>query len=153
MFGKQAQGASSVWTIAARQVGEDFDPALGFVNRPGTRDYTTKWRKRIRPQNTYFRWYQFGTNNEYITDLDDQLETRENKLAFEFQNQATDELRFYVFKNREIVDTAFYLPDSLIVPTGTYQNYGAIIQSDTFPQDFESVQSQLIFRFGNRFQF
>jgi hypothetical protein len=258
------------WTIAARQIGEDFRPVLGFVNRPGTRDYSGQWRRRYRPADSFFKWYQFGSDNQLITDLDGEVETRKNTLAFEFQNQATDEFKFYAYENREVVKAPFLLPDNIIVPAGEYQNngvkfaltsswlrtwgveadieykdffggdnfnfmvtstmhpsryltlkasydreaislpsgdvtihiaslenivsfspdisvatemqydniseafslfsrarwevrpqtelflsfgHGAIIQSETFPRDFESVQSQLVFRFGNRFQF
>lgn len=113
------------WTVRARQIGEDFRPALGFVNRAGIRDYVAQWRRRFRPQDSMFLWYQFGTDNQYITDLDGSLQTRENSASFEFQNRATDEFKFKIFENLEVVNAPFNLPDGIVVPVGEYQSYGA----------------------------
>lgn len=113
------------WTIAARQIGEDFRPALGFVNRPGTRDYTGQWRRRFRPTESYFLWYQFGTDSQYVTDLDGNTQSRVNSASFEFQNRASDEVKFKLTENREVVTLPFSLPKGIIIPAGDYQNNGA----------------------------
>ncbi len=112
------------WTLAAKQIGEDFRPALGFVNRAGIRNYKGQWRRRYRPKDSYFLWYQFGMDNEFITDLDGNVQSRINSASFEFQNMATDEFKIKLTENREVVTLPFSLPDGIIVPVGDYQNNG-----------------------------
>ncbi len=112
------------WDIAFRQVGEDFAPALGFVNRPATRDYKATWHRRFRLDNPHLAWWQFGTRHSYITDLENRLETRKTELRASVQNPSTDVAELSVFENYENITAPFTLPTGIIVPIGAYQNDG-----------------------------
>ncbi|MGB2220116.1 MAG: carbohydrate binding family 9 domain-containing protein [Henriciella sp.] len=113
------------WKLAAREVGENFTPALGFVNRPGSRDYTADWQRRFRPQNTAITWWQFGSEHRLITALDGETETRTNKLKAGLQTRQADSVWISTFATVENVRTPFTLPNEIPVPTGTYNNDGA----------------------------
>lgn len=113
------------WKLAAREVGENFTPALGFVNRPGSRDYTADWQRRFRPQNTAITWWQFGSEHRLITALGGETETRTNKLKAGLQTRQADSVWISTFATVENVRTPFTLPNEIPVPTGTYNNDGA----------------------------
>lgn len=134
------------WYVAARQVGEDFRPALGFVNRPGSRDFKGYWRRRFRPVDSFFYWYQLGTTNWLVTDIDGNVQTRRNELNVEFQNKATDEIKLSVFENREVVEVAFSLPDNLIVPAGDYQNDGVKLEFITSWQRTWGIEGDIEYK-------
>lgn len=112
------------WKLAAREVGDNFTPALGFVNRPGSRDYTADWQRRFRPQNTAITWWQFGSEHRLITALDGETETRTNKLKAGLQTRQADSVWISTFATVENVRTPFTLPNEIPVPTGTYNNDG-----------------------------
>lgn len=112
------------WVVEAREIGETFRPALGFVNRPGTRDYGASWTRRFRQSGGFLRWWQAGTAHDYVTDLNDRLETRENQVNFGLQTQATDELTATVFDNEERITVPFFLPRGIEIPVGAYDNDG-----------------------------
>lgn len=119
------------WRIAMREVGTDFRPALGFVNRPGSRTYSGKWQRRFRQNSPALNWWQVGTSHEYITDLNGRLETRESALNAAIQNRATDQLEMSVFETFERTFTPFFLPTGIIVPPGEYHNDGASMKLTT----------------------
>ena len=59
-----------------KQIGKNFTPALGFVNRTGIRQYDGKAFYRNR--NLGLRWLDVGTLWYAVTDLSNRLESREN---------------------------------------------------------------------------
>ena len=112
------------WTVEAREIGETFSPALGFVNRPGTRDYGAQWTRRFRQSDGFLRWWQIGTTHDYVTDLNDQMETRENQINFGVQTRGTDDLSVSLIDNEEQIDVPFFLPEGIVIPAGRYANDG-----------------------------
>ena len=116
------------WKASFRQLGEDFRPALGFVNRPGTRTFNNELLRRFRPASGYFRWWEFGPSSELITDLDGNLESRENGLILRAQNNASDEYLIEVLEAEEVVTRSFSLPRGINVPVGRYDNSGVRAQ-------------------------
>ena len=95
------------------------------MNRPGTQDSRAGWHRRFRQTDSWLQYWQVGTEHNYITDLEGNLETRRNQFNFEFVNSATDEFKFSVFENLEVVNTPFSLPRGIIIPSGEYHNDGA----------------------------
>ncbi len=63
------------------QVGEDFDPALGFVRRESVRAYMSEFGYKPRPRDFYdIRQLFFSYSNSFYTDLNDELETASHSL-------------------------------------------------------------------------
>ena len=100
-----------------KQIGDDFFPALGFVNRRGIRQYNGEILRRDR--NLGFRWIDVATNFDLYTDLDGVVRSRFNELRFgvnhEF-NMLDVKLRDYY----ERVGETFDLPGDVPVPAGKY---------------------------------
>lgn len=119
------------WTLAARQVGERFRPALGFVNRPATREYDADVDRRFRQASGPLRWWQVGTEYKRVTDLDDRLETQTSALNFRVQTARNDEIGLSVFMEDEEIRSSFFLPGNLLVPAGEYENNGAGLEIQT----------------------
>src|SRR5262249_46183886 len=104
-----------------KQVGENFSPALGFVNRPGIRFYDGNFVYRYRPNDdSGIRWYETGTWYTLVTDLGDRLQSRENGYWVGAMNQDTDVAFLNLYNDYEDVSEAFYLPRNVLVPAGKY---------------------------------
>ena len=112
------------WHASFREVGENFRPALGFVNRPGIRQYTGNWHRRFRPSDSWIQSWQYGTGHSYTTDFDGTLESRKNSLNFRLVNRASDEFEVKASEEYEYVKSTFFLPNSIAVPPGEYSNNG-----------------------------
>ncbi len=64
---------SQTWngTFTIRDIGEDYSPKLGFVNRTGFRRYRQNAFRRFRPQGGFIRRVEVGAFNNLVTDTDD----------------------------------------------------------------------------------
>ncbi|MAP94350.1 MAG: hypothetical protein CMK07_05305 [Ponticaulis sp.] len=112
------------WNVAVREVGKDFRPALGFVNRPGIREYKGRWHRRFRPSDGWIQTWQYGTHHNYTTGLDDRLQSRSNSLNFRLTNRQSDEFELRLAEEYENVQSLFFLPKSVPVTVGEYSNDG-----------------------------
>lgn len=114
-----------------KEVGANFAPALGFVNRPGVRSYDGAFVWIERPKDSWIRNWNLGTFYNFVTDLNDHLETRENGVFFELQTQDTDNFEIVLFNNLEDVPFAFFLPKGVLVPAGEYEWNAAVFNVNT----------------------
>jgi hypothetical protein len=64
------------WELGYTEIPEEFNAALGFVPRRGIREYFANWRYRWRPENDFIRTIDTGVRAFYVTDLDDDVESR-----------------------------------------------------------------------------
>lgn len=104
-----------------KEVGENFFPALGFVNRSAIRSYDGNFvYNKTLDDNPDIRWWETGTWYNIVTDLNDRLESRENGAWFGFQTQQTDILFVNLFNDFESVPSPFFLPRNVLVPAGDY---------------------------------
>jgi hypothetical protein len=103
-----------------KQVDENFNPALGWVARPGIRDYTSWIAYRDRPEDSFIRWWEVGFWNDTVTGLDNKLQTivRYDPWLGVF----TQEGDYFFIEAWETADTvpSFTLPHGVVVPAGTY---------------------------------
>jgi len=60
--------------IGFTQIGDDFHPALGFLNRRGIRQYDADFRYRVRPSRV-LRTIDTGFETEVVTNRDNDLES------------------------------------------------------------------------------
>jgi hypothetical protein len=102
-----------------KQVGENYAPALGFVNRPAIRYYDGNFVYRGRPTDSWMRFWETGTWYNFVTDLNDKLESQENGGWAGFQTQDTDAAFINLFRDYENTP-AFFLPRGVLVPAGEY---------------------------------
>jgi hypothetical protein len=76
-FGAVLNYPNDPWgrTIGLPAGGREFCAGLGFVNRPGIRDYEATISEKTRYRNPFLRWLQFGASGNFITGLDNQLQS------------------------------------------------------------------------------
>ncbi|MGC3982775.1 MAG: carbohydrate binding family 9 domain-containing protein [Steroidobacteraceae bacterium] len=104
----------------AKQIGADFMPALGFVNRTGVREYNNKITRRTRLNDAPIRWYEFSVISDATTNLNDRLLSRRNNLSSSLQNNSGDSFTLNLFNKYEYLDTAFTVPGGIVVPAGSH---------------------------------
>jgi len=103
-----------------KQVGSAFDPALGFVSRPGIREYQTKIAYKERLTGSLLRWWEVGWWADAVTDLHDTVESGiavDPYLSLGFDSG--DTVWMEMWEEHEITPT-FTLPHDIVVPEGDY---------------------------------
>jgi hypothetical protein len=125
-----AYGFSAAWpndrleaTLALAQIGRNFSPALGFVNRTGIRQYdaTLLARHRVEDREATYSSWQYGGGYQQIDALRGGLESRSITLTPVLLESApggsigADWLRL-----TEVLAQPFTLPGGLQVAAGRY---------------------------------
>ncbi len=109
------------WSLDLREVGENFTPALGFVNRTGIRDgiFNVQYFKRI--ENPYLQWYNVGVQHRATTDLSNELQSYGGVVYFGAQNKSGDQAFVNLVRNVEVVPFAFGVGGDAVVSAGTHR--------------------------------
>src|SRR5215471_3824270 len=132
-FGTVLNYPNEPWAgeLIFRQIGRNFFPGLGFVNRPGIRDYEATISEKTRYRHPFLRWLQFGGTGTLITGLDNQLQSGFARVWGEVESQQADAYDFNVYHYYENVPATFLLPDNVPVPAGKYEwtNFGPTINT------------------------
>ena len=101
-----------------KQLGEDFTPALGFINRTGIRQYDGKVLYRDRSLG--WRWFDVASTWYAVTGLDNRLQSRENGIWTGISTRFEDQIYLRAFNDFENVPTSFKLAGKVPVPAGRY---------------------------------
>ena len=104
-----------------KQIGGNFTPALGFVNRSAIRQYVGTVAHLTRYRNTYLNTLEFGTNFEFVTNLSNLMESRANDVFALARTRAGDQVTLRVINSFENVPVLFFLPRTVPVLAGTYE--------------------------------
>ena len=106
------------WLVSAEFLEKDFNPALGFANRVGIRDYKAELRRRWRPSSSIFRTVDTMIAGRLVTGFSSDVESgRVTWTLVDFTNSVGDALRFRYLHRFEFVETAF---ENLNIQTGRY---------------------------------
>ena len=145
-FGLALAFPNEPWAAEAnfKQIGENFEPALGFANRTGIRYYDAGVSYLQRVENSWIQEWQLSTEALFVTDLKNNLESREVQAFLQVETVRDNELEVEVFNAYEDVLEPFDLPDGIIVPANEYSwtNFGG---------EFQTSDSR-IFAFGIGFE-
>jgi hypothetical protein len=118
--------------IGFRQIGDDFNPALGFAIRRGIRRYDAMARYRVRPAST-LRSITSGVDTRVVTDLHDDLATLIVTVdAVEFESNAGDKLKFsYIYNDERLLRGDFNVDPKARIPEGSYRfdRYGVRLET------------------------
>ncbi len=109
------------WRADLREIGDNYTPALGFVNRTGIRDATIGAQYMKRIEDHYVQWYQIGVQNRLTTDLSNNLQSASGVFYFGAQNKAGDTAFVNVSHNVEVVPFAFGVGGAAVVTAGTHR--------------------------------
>ena len=121
-FGASLLYPNDLWNarLDTKSVGENFDPAVGFVLRRGYRQYTQAVEFGPRPAgHPYIRQATFGTSVDTVTDLGNDLLKRTivvQPLQMQFHSQ--DNFRITAARYYERLDTPFALTRDITLPVG-----------------------------------
>ena len=108
------------WFISGKEVGNRFEPALGFVNRRNIRDYNGDYIRRKRFESSWVRWWEGGVIGNIVTDLNNDIESQKFTLVTALQNQIGDEFTVKASNVREVITQPFLIAGELHVPVGDY---------------------------------
>ena len=103
-----------------KQIGTDFTPALGFVNRTAIRQYVGTVAHLSRYRNTYLNTLQFGTNFEFVANLNGVLESRAADGFVTARSRVGDQVTLRLVNSSENVPVPFFLPRTVPVAARKY---------------------------------
>lgn len=123
------------WQVTAgyREIGDAFNPEVGFLNRRGYRHVNSRVLRHIRtPGVSWFRefrphvsWSQFwsldGFSESYLVHIDNH---------FAFENGAFFQLPGFNFTG-EGLRQPFEIRPGIVIPAGTYENYDWEFRANT----------------------
>ena len=109
------------WRASATEIQADFNPALGFANRRGIREYQGSLKRRFRPGGT-IRRVDVGGDVELITGTDNDFESLTlNADLFFMETEKGDEGRVRVVYRREDLLEDFEIREGIIIPKDHYR--------------------------------
>jgi hypothetical protein len=114
--------------VRVLDVEENFEPAVGFVNRRGDldgfRQYDIRGRIRPRPENSVgIRYISIGPEFQMVTDRDNNVKFWQAEVSWWTNFNTGDWWRMEVSHTHDVVDEAFEPSrrrDDVAVPVGTY---------------------------------
>jgi hypothetical protein len=101
-----------------KQLGTNYLPAMGFVNRTGIRQYDGIVTRRDR--NAGWRFFDLTTTWNVITGLDNHIQSRENMVETAVSTGFTDEFHARIYDDYEDVPVPFTIASKVPVPAGNY---------------------------------
>lgn len=105
-----------------KQIGDAFQPALGFVPRVGIRTTNARIAFQPRPKRRGIRQFFFEFEPQYITNLANRVENWRLFIApFNVRTESGEHLEWNVIPEFERLDTPFEIYPGVIVPAEAYQ--------------------------------
>ncbi|MBI5384136.1 MAG: carbohydrate binding family 9 domain-containing protein [Verrucomicrobia bacterium] len=109
-------------SVAARHIGEKFDPALGFVRRRDIRYYQGSANYTWRPNAAWLRSIYLDVRPNFTTDLNNRLVAEDHDLpSLTFTTPAGDQLWLLYSNERDVLDAPFEIQPGIMIPRGDYR--------------------------------
>jgi hypothetical protein len=138
--------------VGVKQIGENFFPALGFVNRSGIRDHTFELAYTRRTGGDFFRTFVTGIDAERIDLISGGLQSQVltfRALDFDTEGAEQGHVRFYASK--EVLTDPFVIwrkgNDQVTIAPGEYSFNEAMVSVST--PDYRPVWGSLEYRSGD----
>jgi len=112
------------WDLALnwKQIGEHFQPALGFVPRAGIRKTDVSLAFQPRPERWGIRQLFFEANPVAITNLENRLESWSVFTApFNVRTESGEHVEWDYIPEFERLDQAFEISAGVVIPPGSYR--------------------------------
>jgi hypothetical protein len=116
---------------------DNFNPALGFVNRRGINHWRYGVQYTARPPNGYARSILGGFFGEHIENIaTGNVESSRFRLRIaEAESRSGDEMNFRHELRKEVLPSSgFEITDGVIIPEGTYDFYETQVEVSTADQ-------------------
>ena len=111
-------------TFEMLEIGEDLQPAMGYVRRKGNRRYKSGFKYLYRPIDvSKIRDVSFSYSNSFVTDLHNNLETSSHSIYPLFISFASDDYLGIGFNQyKDSFDFDWFIGPDLLVEAGDYKN-------------------------------
>ncbi|MCZ6508784.1 MAG: DUF5916 domain-containing protein [Acidobacteria bacterium] len=135
IFGSGVEWQNRVWRVESSlvDIGEDFDPAAGFLRRSGVRRTGAKITYSPRPEPEQIRNYEFELEFERFKRDDGSIESQEFQVNF-FGLTTENGTTFSLFSQfrQEGLDEDFEIADDVIIPADDYsfQDFGLFFSTN-----------------------
>jgi hypothetical protein len=111
--------------LGVKELQENYNPALGFVNRRGIRDHMAELGYTWRFRRPYLRSVFSGLDAQRVDTLDGGLQSEVMTWRLlEINSNRRDEYTLYHFQTKEVLTEPFTIwddgTDEIVVPTGSY---------------------------------
>lgn len=107
--------------IGYKEIQENFNPALGFVNRPGVRDLTVEAGYTLYTQSPAIRKIFSGVDFERIETIAGELQSQYVTLrAVEIERDSGDFGEVHYYMSDESLVEPFDISEGVIIPVGEY---------------------------------
>jgi hypothetical protein len=126
-----------------KQIGADFTPALGFVNRTAIRQYVGTVAHLSRYRNTYLNTLEFGTNFEFVANLNGVLESRADDVFVTARSRGGDQITLRLVNSFENVPVPFFLPRTVPVLARKYDWTNVNVGVRTFNGRLLTLQADM----------
>ena len=123
-FGAALDYPNDLWNFgaSAKQIGENFHPALGFVPRVGIRKAGTFASFSPRPSRSFVRQFAFELDGEWVGDLNNRVQNwAVSVVPFGFEANSGEEFQVSVSPEFEFLPEPFEISDGVVLPMGSYQ--------------------------------
>ena len=107
--------------ISFSSIGENFNPALGFIRRTGIRSVHVGLSYNPRVNTKLFRQFYFELRGSYTTDLQgNPAEWRLFTAPFNVRTQSGEHIEFNYMPYFDNLDEPFEVYEGIIIPPGKY---------------------------------
>ncbi len=112
--------------LGVKEIQNNFNPAIGFVNNAGIRDYRADVGYTMFRPGSYLQQVQFSVDAQRVNYIDGGLQTeRVRYTIFEANNNTRDNLRLRISTNKEVVRAPFKVYSEpgrqVVIQPGSYQ--------------------------------
>ena len=107
--------------VGLQRVGEDLDPAMGFVRRPGIYEYTSFFSYEFEPEGSMWNEIDYDFSIGFDADLDWEILSEEYEFDVAFERRGGGEFNVGVLHEREKFLEDFEISDGVIIPEGDYR--------------------------------
>ena len=108
--------------VTAYEVGENFQPKLGYTRRDGIRNLSSWISYRPRPENIeWLRRYNLSYRNSFYTTLDNDIESQRHSFFLPFLDfESGYEFYFKIDREYDRPEQDFPIDGGVVVPAGEY---------------------------------
>ena len=116
---------NNLWRFIAvyEDIGENFNPEVGFIERSGIHQYFGQLAWKPRPRFIpHVRQMEFETQIEYYTDRHNKLATRQTELSWDTIFKNSSEFFFRPIEAvNDVLTAPFEIRPGIVIPPGAYQ--------------------------------
>lgn len=135
---------------ALKVIQQNFNPAVGFISRPGIQQFSSDVGYTFRPDDKWFRSLASSVYAQRINLIDGGLQSQAILLRpFEFRNNSNDRFSLAYRMDKENLLAPFEISDGVIIPAGDYAFDSTVIDVQTSPH--RAVDFGVNYQFGEFF--